>query len=243
MNPVVKVISLARSVDRRQSFAERHAGLAFEFVDAIDGKAILHEVDNAPDLFQAGLRYSPGAFGCALSHLALWQEAAENDYPVTVVEDDAVLRHDFQAQSEALLAQLPEDWDLMVWAWNFDSILSLNLMPGVSRTVMLFDQNELRRSLPAFQAMQDKPSALRLDRCFGTPAYTISPQGARKFMLGCFPLEEFSMSMPLLTNQIPNTGIDIAMNRIYASTNSYCSLPPLAVTPNEHASSLIQNRP
>ena len=243
MNPVVKVISLARSLDRRQSFSERNAHVAFEFADAIDGRTIMHEVDNAPDLFEPGLDYSPGAFGCALSHLALWQEAADNGYPVTVVEDDVVLRHDFEAQSAALLAQLPEDWDMVVWAWNFDSILSLNVMPGISRTVMVFDQDGLRKSLGRFQAMQDKPCALPLDRCLGTPAYTISPAGARKFMLECFPLENFNLAFPLLPTKVRNNGIDIAMNRVYPVTNSYCSMPPLAVTPNEHASSLIQNQP
>lgn len=243
MNPVVKVISLARSLDRRQAFAQRNAHLDFSFVDAVDGRTIMHEVDNAPDLFEAGLDYTPGAFGCALSHLALWQEAAENGYPVTVVEDDVVLRHDFQAQSAALLAQLPDDWDMVVWAWNFDSILALNVMPGVSRTVMVFDQDAMRKSLERFQAMQDKPCALPLDHCLGTPAYTISPRGARKFMLECFPLKDFTVAIPLLTTQVRNNGIDIAMNRVYGKTHSYCSMPPLAVTPNEHAASLIQNRP
>lgn len=242
MNPVVKVISLARSLDRRQSFAERNAHLEFSFVDAIDGRTIMHEVDQEPDLFAPGLGYSPGAFGCALSHLALWQEAAENDYPVTIVEDDVVLRHDFQAQSAALLAGLPDDWDMVVWAWNFDSILALNVMPGVSRAVMVFDQDGMRKSLGNFQAMRDRPCALPLSHCLGTPAYTISPRGARKFMLECFPLQDFIVSIPLLTNQLRNNGIDIAMNRVYAKTHSYCSMPPLAVTPNEHATSLIQNR-
>jgi len=242
MNPVVKVISLARSADRRQSFSQKNAHVDFSFADAIDGRTIMHEVDKAPDLFEPGLEYTPGAFGCALSHLTLWQEAAENGYPVTVVEDDVVLRHDFQEQSAAALAQLPDNWDLVVWAWNFDSILSLNLMPGISRTVMVFDQEGVRKSLAQFQAMQDRPCLLPLDRCFGTPAYTISPQGARKFMQECFPLKNFSMAIPLLPRMVPNNGIDIAMNRVYASTNSYCSMPPLAVTPNEHASSLIQNQ-
>lgn len=242
MNPPIRVISLARSTARRDAFSQANGHVAFEFSDAVDGATIIDEVDNAPDLFEPGLAYSAGAFGCAMSHLGLWQEAAEGGYPVTVVEDDAVLRHDFEAQSAALLATLPPDWDIVVWAWNFDSILSLNVMPGISQAVMLFDQNGLRDSLDQFQAMATAPVALRLDKCFGTPAYTISPTGARKFMLNCFPLERFELFFPVLNRELPNNGIDIAMNRIYSLTNAYVSMPPLAATPNEHASSLIQDR-
>lgn len=243
MQAPIKVISLARSADRRAAFARANAHVDFAFSDAIDGASILHEVNNAPDLFEPNLPYSAGAYGCAMSHLSLWQEAVDSDRPITIVEDDAVLRHDFQEQSAALLASLPPDWDIVVWAWNFDSILALKLMPGVSQTVMLFDQNGLRRSLGDFQAMQDRPAALRLDKCFGTPAYTISPRGARKYMLNCFPLKHFAVHFPVLNRDIQNNGIDIAMNRIYGETNAYCSLPPLAATPNETATSLIQNQP
>jgi GR25 family glycosyltransferase involved in LPS biosynthesis len=242
MTPPIRVISLARSLDRRQAFADANGHIDFTFSDAIDGAAILHEVGHAPELFEPGLPYSAGAYGCAMSHLNLWQEAVDSDRPVTVVEDDAVLRHDFEAQSAALLAGLAPDWDIVVWAWNFDSILALNIMPGVSPAVMLFDQAQLRTSLPDFQAMPGTPAALRLDKCFGTPAYTISPAGARKYMLQCFPLKRFSVYFPVLNRELPNNGIDIAMNRIYGQTNAYCSLPPLAATPNEHASSLIQQR-
>jgi glycosyl transferase, family 25 len=242
MKPPIRVISLPRSTARREAFIQANGHLAFSFYDAVDGASFIDEVNDVPNLFEPGLPYSVGAFGCAMSHLRLWQEAAESGHAVTVVEDDAVLRHDFEAQSAALLATLPPDWDIVVWAWNFDSVLSLNVMPGVSTAVMLFDQNGLRRSLADFQAMESTPVALRLDKCFGTPAYTISPTGARKFMLNCFPLERFDLFFPGLNRELANNGIDIAMNRIYSLTNAYCSMPPLAATPNEHASSLIQNR-
>ena len=112
-------------------------------------------------------------------------------------------------------------------------------MPEVSSTVMVFNQAAMRDAIGDFQAMRDVPSPLRLDKCFGTPAYSISPSGARKFMRDCFPLRNFQLHFPVLNRMLPNNGIDIAMNRIYSATNSYCALPPLAVTKNEHASSLI----
>jgi len=239
VNHPVKVISLARSIERRKAFSELNAHIDFEFFDAIEGAQIMPEVNNSPDLFEFGLRYNAGAIGCAMSHLMLWQQAAETDQVLTIVEDDAILRHDFHEQAARVIERLPADWDIAVWAWNFDSILSLNMMPDVSPAVMLFDQARMRESIANFQSTTKAPQLLPLDKCFGTPAYAISPTGARKFMLNCFPLKNFELYFPVLNRMIPNNGIDIAMNRIYSATNSFCALPPLAVTKNEHAASLI----
>ena len=240
MNYPVKVISLASSLDRRMNFSNVNAHVDFEFFDAIEGAQIMPELGNSPDLFATGLMYNAGAVGCAMSHLMLWQEAASTNKPITIVEDDAILRHDFHEQVDKAIASLPNDWDIVVWAWNFDSILSLNVMPDVSQAVMLFDQSRMRESIAAFQAMKSETSLSRLDKCFGTPCYTISAAGARKFMENCFPLENFELYFPVLNRLLPNNGIDISMNRIYSTTNSFCALPPLALTPNEHTTSLVQ---
>jgi GR25 family glycosyltransferase involved in LPS biosynthesis len=236
----VKVISMARSRDRRASFSARNAHIRFSFFDAIDGAQLYHDLKHTPELFDPDLRYNAGAMGCAMSHLLLWQEAAAAEAAFTIVEDDAILRHDFHEQSAKILASLDPGWDMVVWAWNFDSILSLNIMPDVSPAVALFDQNRMRGANDQFQRMSATPAMLRLDKCFGTPAYTISPQGARKFLSKCLPLKNFELYFPVLNRMLPNNGIDIAMNRMYSETATYCSLPPLAITNNEHATSTIQ---
>ena len=238
----IRVISLRRSLDRRQQFADRNAHLAFSFFDAVEGADLAAGLGSYPDLFEPGVRYNAGAAGCAMSHLSLWQEAAEGGRVLTICEDDAILRHDFAAQSARAIAALPADWDIVVWGWNFDSVLSLNLMPKVSPTVMTFSQAVMREMIDNFQPMDATPALLPLDRCFGTPAYSISPNGARKFMRECFPLRKFSVYFPVLNREVPNNGIDIAMSRIYCVTNSHVALPPLALTPNDHGASLIRER-
>jgi GR25 family glycosyltransferase involved in LPS biosynthesis len=240
MKHVVKVISLTRSVERRERFSQVNAHVPFTFFDAVDGVQLYHELNHTPDLFEPGLRYSAGALGCATSHLMLWQETVALDTPVTIVEDDAILRHDFQEQSEKVLAKLDPEWDMVVWGWNFDSILSLNVMPTVCPVVALFDQNAMRQANGEFQRMTGTPTILPLDKCLGTPAYTISPRGARKFLLECLPLKNFEVYFPVLKRHVANNGIDIAMNRFYSLSATYCSLPPLAITNNERAGSLIE---
>jgi len=236
----IKVISLASSLDRRAAFAEHNAHVAYEFVDAVEGAAIKPQLDMLPELFEPGLPYSAGAVGCALSHLTLWQDVVDSGAPLTVLEDDAILRQDFEAESARVVAGLPPDWDIVVWGWNFDSILALNIMPGVSPAVMHFSQNQLRASVREFQALGGTPAAHRLAECFGTCAYTISPEGARKFMAHCFPLRRFHHFSQPLGREVPNNGIDIPMMRLYPRSASFVALPPLAMTKNERATSLVQ---
>lgn len=241
MDIPVKVINLSRSAGRRESFIRDNPGLAYEFFEAVDGRTLTEKHLDASGLFVPPLAFpSMGAYGAALSHLKLWDMAIESGRPVTVAEDDAVFRADFAQASADILARMPDGWDFVLWGWNFDSVLSVLAMRGVSPVVMLFGQDVLRQNIDAFRKMTDVPAALGLDRCFGLPAYTISPAGARRFRQQCFPVRDFSLWFPVLNKHIRNTGIDLAMAKIYADTNSYVSFPPLVVTRNDHGISTIQ---
>ena len=67
-----------------------------------------------------------------------------------------------------------------------------------------------------------------------------NPAGAREMRDRIVPLKKFSLRFPGLERYMPNNGIDIAMNSVYPALRSYVSLPPLAVTPNDHAISSVQ---
>jgi len=207
---------------------------------AVDGLELKLSTEQDRRIFGPGLRYSQGAKGCALSHLNFWDSVIQSKLPATIAEDDAVFREDFAEKSSELIASLPAGRDNILWGWNFDSILSVNEMCGVSQAVMLFDQDKLRQSVRDFKKLERPAYPLRLDKCFGTPAYTISPEGATRFKTMCFPLENFELNFPLLDVAIKNNGIDISMNRCYSKTNSFVSFPPLVITKNEHEISTVQ---
>lgn len=237
----IKVLNLERSHARRREFVDMNDGLAYEFHRATDGRALSEREIHDERHFVHPLSFpGRGAYGCALSHLELWDQVIDTGEPLTIVEDDAVLRSDFAAASHAVLSQLPPDWDFVLWGWNFDSILSIQAMPDVSPTVMLFNQPMLRDNLARYRASSTTPVAYRLDKCFGVPAYTLSPEGARRFKAACFPLRELQLWFPLV-GTMPCTGLDIAMNQLYPTLNAFVAFPPLAVTKNDHAVSTIQN--
>ena len=238
----IRVISLARSQARRERFMQFNRHLPFEFFDAVDGRALAPQDFAATGLFTPGLPYTPGAYGCAMSHQRLWDDCIASGQPLTIAEDDAIFRLDFQAQYQAALQSLPPDWDFVLWGWNLDFVLSLAFMPGISPAVVRFDQEQMRRSIDAFRPLQQRPQLLRLDQCWGIPAYTLSPAGAAKFRARCFPLRPFRRAVPLSSQLLENTGIDSAMNTVYADTASFVAFPPLVVTENDHSISTIQQR-
>ncbi len=240
MRPI-KVISLDRSEARRNEFIEMNEGLNYEFISAIDGSTLDKKIIEDTNLFGLGLNYTSGAKGCALSHLNLWELAIAENQVLTIAEDDAIFREDFFEMANEVISLLSDGWDIIFWGWNFDSILSVDLLPNISKAVMVFDQAMLRNSIPNFRKIKTRCLPIRLDKCLGTPAYSISPAGAKKFKSMCFPLSPFTLEFPRLNGKLPNTGIDFAMNRIYSSTNSFVCLPPLAVTKNEHNISTVQS--
>jgi glycosyl transferase family 25 len=238
----IKVISLEKSTSRRDVFSKNNSHIHFEFFDAVDGSKLPKELIENPAFFEHGLAYSPGAYGCALSHVLLWNEAIRLNETLTIVEDDAIFRLDFEEQFSKLIDTLPSEWDIAVWGWNFDTILSLNIMPNISPVVVLFDQEQTKRSTANFQNNKENLHLLKLDQCFGTPAYSITPNGAKKFRSLCFPLTNFRLSFPIFNRELSNQGIDVAMSRIYKLTNSFCCFPPLAITQNDHTTSTVQNK-
>ncbi len=240
MRPV-KVISLERSVERRAEFRRRNGHLDYEFVDAIDGATLHPDLIGRLGLFKPGLAYKAGAYGVALSHYRLWDETVQAAHPLTVAEDDAIFRRDFAKTHRTLLGGLPADWDLVLWGWNLDSVLAMQMMPGVGST-MYFDFLQLMEQIDAFQNGSGLPQLFRLDKCFGLPAYSISPGGARKLITQCFPLDSFTLTVPLIGN-VPNVGLDVATCRIYGAINSFVSFPLLAMTRNDRLTSTVQNSP
>ncbi|HEY0266784.1 MAG TPA: glycosyltransferase family 25 protein [Rhizomicrobium sp.] len=237
----VKVISLRRSTERRAEFARRNGHIAYEFIDAVDAMAMPRETILGTGLFAPGLAYTIGAHGAALSHLGLWQQAIASGRPLTVAEDDAIFRQDFAQTRDTLLQTIPPDWDMVLWGWNFDSILAMQCMPGVTNA-MYFEFADLLADVSRFQAHTARPALFPLDKCFGLPAYTISPKGAQAFRDRCFPLTSYAVHFPLI-GDVSNYGLDVAASRAYPDTRAFVCYPPLAVTRNDQSITTIQNTP
>jgi GR25 family glycosyltransferase involved in LPS biosynthesis len=181
--------------------------------------------------------YTPGVLGNALSHKALWERARAAGGPLTIAEDDAVLNHRFSEKAVKLSAKLPPDWDIILWGWNFDSILHCEVVPGLRQGVMHFDPSPLGHKREQFQALDVDPVPLRLLGAFGILCYSVSPKGAFLLRSLCFPLRNELVSIPGLNRSIKNYTLDTVMNKYYRELQAFVSLPPLAWSENDKATS------
>src|SRR5215217_5815365 len=132
---IVHLINLDPAADRLRAFSETNAHLRevarFPAVDGsgVDVPALVRSGKIKPGILDT---YTAGRIGAALSHLALWDKAINTGEALTVCEDDAILHPDYEAHAGRLLNQLPPDWDIILWGWNFNASLDIDFLPGVS---------------------------------------------------------------------------------------------------------------
>ncbi len=235
------VISLRRTPERYEQFAQNNARhRRIVRVDAVDGK--MRSLDDLREggLVAGPLAYTAGAIGNALSHHQLWVYAAEKGVPVTICEDDAFLHDDFATEQEKLLRRLGDDWDVVLWGWNFDSVLLAAPETNLSPFLMQFRQDEMRANKLGYLSAPAHPTLLRLQAAFGSMCYSISPAGAMAYLEYCFPLRPLTVAIPEINFQMSNVALDATMCSFYRKSRSWVCFPPLAVTDNDHSVSTVQ---
>lgn len=237
----VYYLNLERRADRNECFLRWNAPVAdIQRVDAVDGRQLRVEDLVRDGVIQEPLKsYTAGSLGCALSHKKIWERSVAEHAVVTVAEDDAVMNRRFAEKAEGLLASLPPDWDIVLWGWNFDSILHVAIIEGMKRMVMRSDRRPLGERTCEFQEMDYDVRPLRLIAAFGTVCYSVSPKGAQQLLGLCFPLKNERIVVPGMRHALPNATIDVAMIKHYRTLKSYVSFPPLVWTENDKSTSDI----
>lgn len=246
----IRVINLKRAKKRKKEFITNNSCIDFTFFDAIDGNKLSNnDLVNTRYFIQPLPFHTMGAYGCALSHIKLWEECVIMGTPLTIVEDDAIFRHDFYKQASEVITQA-KDFDIILWGFNLDSVLSLDIMPNVSPAFLKFSQSNFRKYTKTFQGDTTAVYPNKLYWSLGIPAYTISPKGAKYFLENVVPIKDFNFDMTILNidyfdkevfklcSEI-NIGIDVSMARFYKSCSAFVSLPPLAISCNEISESYI----
>ncbi len=234
--PPIHVISLARTPDRLAGFRADNPGLKdWRVFPAVDGTTV--DASTRDALGDTAL-WSPGGVGAALSHMALWRLCVSCAAPLTVCEDDAVLRSDFAESSAVLLGAVP-DFDVVLWGWNFDAVMEAELATGVP-VAMLADQAALRGAVEAFRQDRGSPLLLKLRKALGMPCYTLSPKGAAELLARATPVGPVRLALPLMPYEIGNVTFDVTIASLYEQLSAHVAFPPLAVTRNDWARSTIR---
>ncbi len=239
----IHLINLDRDAERLRKFREINAHIT-DIVRpiAILGRDLDKEALIRDRWIEPELGYSDPALGSATSHIALWRTAVTDQTPVTIVEDDAILSHHIAASADAMVQRLPADWHVILWGWNFDAFLWVEMVPGVSAAKMEFQQDRMRQNVNAFQRLASTSAPVRLRHGFGVMCYTVSPTGAQALLNICLPLRNMYITFEGFGVTIKNKTIDAAMNAAYPSLNAYVAIPPLAISENRHEFSTIHGK-
>lgn len=161
----VVYINLAARTDRRERFEQSFrdaTGITPERVEGRDGSSL-----TPPPWWSAG----QNAWGCCLSHLAVWKQMLDNGWEeVTILEDDAVLADDFSETLRSVAPQLPKQgWLLYLggqlfppkrgivptrYADRLDRVTSVNRLHGYSLSAdvawLLYDRVRAQRNWKQF---------------------------------------------------------------------------------------------
>lgn len=168
----VFVINLQRNPERRR-FALGHLaslGMQASVFPAVDGKTLALADLEARGLYRESLArekfsrpLSLAEIGCTLSHLGVYRRIVEERLDAALVlEDDAMLTEGAAGRLRPLLAELPEDWDL------------------VQLTFQCRDTAPFSPSLVRFLMRPTMPVA--------ATAYIISRRGAQKMIDAAYPV-------------------------------------------------------
>lgn len=227
-------------IERREEFLSMNSHISsFKRFSAIDGSNLdLEELVEA-GVIERGLSYSRGAIGSALSHMFLWNGVQESGKFACIFEDDAILCENFASEAERVINALPVNWDIILFGCNSDTTLTVDMLPGVTPSIISFNQNFVQQNAKSFKYMKVSANPFKLIQTLGICGYAISPVGAKKFLYSCDKLRNKTFFHYGLNKFLKNTSIDHIMNNCYNKSNSYFTLPPLCITKNEHSKSTI----
>ncbi|WP_166316527.1 glycosyltransferase family 25 protein [Acetobacter estunensis] len=248
--PHKHVISLARHGRRRDAFFRNNPHLSdVNVFSAVDGWAL-----SRPELVAQGIiapenTYVEPALGVLMSHVTLWREAVTRNVPLTIMEDDVIVREDFDVRTCALMAE-HDECDAVFWGANTDWPLSVRLGGGLPDATLLFDETTGGKRALSAQS-ESSPTLMRVLGLAGICCYTVSPQGAQRLLDRALPVgnipahaRHFEAGIGVRSHPInwQNTGLDVEISRQAEALDMWVCLPFLATSPNDWAESSFERK-
>jgi GR25 family glycosyltransferase involved in LPS biosynthesis len=239
------VINLDRQMDKYERFLKRNAGcgMTFNRVSASEGAKMSDGEVAASGLVTPGSRFTKGALGNAASHRKIWQWVVEQNMAALVFEDDATVRHD--AQEKLATLTLPENWDYLAIGYNTDAVLDVGFASGMRAMMRFSPQFPSDETDAAFQQSKAPVAVFRLNTCFGTAGYVVSPTGAKKLLQLVFPLDNRLFDVPGFGRYVRNgnglsvEAADCRMAMIFNAIEAYACFAPLVLPRNDKVSSTV----
>ena len=241
------VISLKRTPERLKGFLKRNA-YALEHWDVhvlegIDGEQQKEIFKQSRLISHNALKgWSPGAIGSALSHMMSWRFCLQLGKPIVITEDDAILATKMKQNLDTLLQDRVNPPPFLLLGWNLDSLLRAELEPGLGIISLFEPAYPEEAELTKLVNSTSKRRMCKLKRCFGLPAYRITPESANYLLKKLNPLisEKIVMGrgIPIHFSET----LDGTLNNQYEEMEAEIIFPPLALALNNQGESLTRKR-
>ena len=241
------VISLKRTPQRLQDFFRRNSQALenwnVHILEGVDG-AHQQELFKKSRLISRNVLngWSPGAIGSALSHMLSWRLCIDLGTPIIVAEDDAILSTQMRQYLQTQLIRKGELPPFLLLGWNLDSLLQAELEPGLE-IISLFepaypDEAKVKKLVNCTAEKR----MCKLRRCFGLPAYRITPKTAKDLLKRLNPLVSEKINMGRGIPSHFSETLDGVLNNQYERIGAEVIFPPLALALNNQNDSLTRKR-
>jgi GR25 family glycosyltransferase involved in LPS biosynthesis len=221
----VYVLSLRKDKDRRQKVLNRlsQINLEFEFFDAYDGSLFNHIWQKLDNPIFTNANY----VACALSHLAIYKDAINNNFSKILILEDDVIPH--SNYNELITFNIPKEYDILYlgfipltddcafWSYNIFNDRFIN--NNIFRAKNLWGLYAYSPSIQIMQEALEKYSEgfpMELDRWFvedvqkRQKSYGITPQPF------CHDITHSNN-----TGYIDNTSLIKSIDSRFATINNY----------------------
>ena len=238
------VISLKRTPQRLEGFFKRNAHALNEWnvhvIDGVDGteqKEIFKRSRLVSNDILKG--WSPGAIGSALSHMLSWRICLQLGKPIVVAEDDAILAKKMKKNLNTILERGGTNPFLLL-GWNLDSLLQAEIIPSLGLISLFEPAYPKEEELKELVNSRAERRICKLKRCFGLPAYRITPETAEYLLRELKPLtsEVITMGRGIPTHF--SETLDGILNIHYERIGAKIIFPPLALALNNQNESLTR---
>jgi glycosyl transferase, family 25 len=215
----IYVLSIESAAARRELFANRFKGLEYSFFFGADKNKFSIEEAVAKNIFSEKLakhhhRFSKtmmhGEIACSWSHKMMYKDMLNKNYnSVLILEDDAVPDENMMQKVPAILREIPEDCELLMWGWDKNGA---NNIGTVLKKIFYHFQHSLGKlkwNHRMIRNLYAKPFSQHLKKAGFhdyTYAYAINRSGAEKLIAMQSPIQYIADNLlaHAITNEIVN---------------------------------------
>lgn len=211
--------------------------------EELTAEQIFEEGIATEEIIEACKAIPKGNLGNAHSIFHALRECSKQGKHFLILEDDVTVHPDIYSFIHDRWQDI-KDADFLALGANTDAAICFEAVKGMRLSSVFLEEEDKHPSYSRINAILNSFSGenvatYKLHNMFGTCAFLVSPDGARKLTEQAFPLDSHPVKIPLLPHLLLGVSFDRRINSVLQHIDARICLPFLAMTPNDSKSSRI----